>query len=220
MNDHERNFVLNPVKRWQTRQWQQYIFMRKSGKATQGLCSRLCRQKTGQVRQEEARNGENLSALWINSTGIAQLTCYRKVCKGCYWPAWNLLHAEHMQLSALKCSNPQSPWWLSAELPPVYWSLSCTGSQYSRCSWTSLITQSPGCSCRMRCWPSLLADVLLVPTRTSRSYSAELLYSQSVSLQSLLLQVSTAAGTGLCISPWNPQGFCWPIPPFCLSRSP
>lgn len=55
--------------------------------------------------------------------------------------------------------------------------------QLNQCN--SLAAQSPGCSascsCRMCCWPSLLAYVLLVPTRTSRSFSAELLPSQLVS---------------------------------------
>lgn len=148
MNVHGRNFVLNPVERWQTNKTMAAIhFHEKTGEGKPRYSSVLCRQKTHMVGEDgrsqawtSQKYQENpVNALWKNSTGIAQLTCYRKVCEGCYWPAWNLLHAEHEHLKAESCVSPQSPWWPSAELAPVYWCLSCTGGQYSRCSWESAV---------------------------------------------------------------------------------
>lgn len=54
-----------------------------------------------------------MDVLCTNSTATAQLTCYRKLCEGCCWPVWNLLHAEHTQLSQLNDSSApaqQVPW--------------------------------------------------------------------------------------------------------------
>jgi len=64
--------------------------MTRLGKASQGTAQdytgkRRTWQKTGQVRHEQGRTIKKmLLMLWINSTGIVELTCYTQVCEGCY----------------------------------------------------------------------------------------------------------------------------------------
>lgn len=89
-------------------------FIRRLDKASQTpAISGLHRQEThmaDEVRTSPALSsqkykGNPVDVFWINSIATVQLTSYRKLCHGCYWPVWNLLHAEHTQLSQLNDSS-------------------------------------------------------------------------------------------------------------------
>lgn len=111
---------------------------------------------------------------------------YAKAVTGPCETSRNLLRTQ-AALSAFKCfsphSHPRGPLLSSLQFTDVFPpGTSILGVveqvQQPDCSVSWLYF----CSCRTTCcWPSLPALVLLVPTRNSRSFSAELLPSQSFS---------------------------------------
>lgn len=122
-----KKFWSEPCKKVTNKTIAAIHFHKKTGEGKPRYSSGLCRQKTHMVNEDRTGQAwtsqkyekDPVNDLWINSTGIVQLTCYRKVCKGCYQPTWNLLRAEYTQPSQpLSAHGPQEPSPLLPEVNP------------------------------------------------------------------------------------------------------
>lgn len=147
MKVHGANFVLNPLKRWQTNKTIAAIrFYKKTGEGKLRYSSGLCWQKTDTVDEDRKSqawtshkyNENPANALWINSTRHSSAHVLHKGMQRLLLahlkpsPGW-----IHPAPSAFKCSSHLSgPLLSSLQFTDVFPLL---GAQYPRCSWMSAV---------------------------------------------------------------------------------